>query len=786
MGRNVYHSYRLIFLTTFAFYLFLQLQTMLQFYCQPGAGWLNYLNDLLGLVFSQAENLLVALGLTGLFCLARHSRPARWVYAGLLVLFLLYLALNQLFYAFFFDHLQFNFVETAGFGLDRLGDSILSRLGPLFYLNLALTAGLAALLCRQVIPLQVSRPQPAWAVELSRKKPFYSLLTLAFLAFGYLNADPGRPYSHHPLATLTGSLFHSEVSLADYPYNPHLDLDTLRYGQSSFDATSEAPLLAYARRRSELPRPNLVYLVLESVGSLNLFPAGRPDPAITPHLSQYWRHAVLFPAIYNTFPGSERSHIPISTGGYTYTDGVGFKDTSYRYAGPTLAGELKGQGYQTGLFAAPFMDTENFLEVYKNLPFDACLIPDLESQVYVQQHRLNSWGIDETEVLRRAAAWLETTSASRPFFMMVLTSASHHPYTVPAGFEAPFPPTDDLARYRNTLYFTDALIGQLVADLAAAGRLDNTIIIISGDHGQAFGERHPANFMHRNHLYEENIKNFLFILDFSETHGPLVSRKQGFIGDVMPSLLALAGLPAPPVAGQNLFSAGYQPRIHYFHKKAYPEKWGLLDGSWKFIVEKNGGGNPELYNLADDPAEQHNLARDYPDRVATYTVLVAHWYIRTDWTFAGRLADPIPTAPAPLALGQVTTEGPNLLLFGRKPAGRAFEPLPVIHPQEQMVAWTRGVAYAQDTTLTYEWMSPSGVVYPVEVLYSHNWSAVWLPHPAEGEIEAGVWHLRIQDNAGTRLLAGSFRVSPTAPLYESRLVSPWLAAEPAQLTFNND
>jgi hypothetical protein len=248
------------------------------------------------------------------------------------------------------------------------------------------------------------------------------------------------------------------------------------------------------------------------------------------------------------------------------------------------------------------------------------------------------------------------------------------------------------------------------------------------------------------------------VLDFNESVGPVVSEKRGTVGDIMPTILSLSGQTSPPVQGQNLFLSDYQPRIHYFHKNTYPEEWGLLDGQWKFITEKNGNKNPQLYDLSQDLLEQQNLADQYPDRVARYHQLVANWYLRMNDSFSRKLdgyEDYLTTAPT---IGQVTSVGPHTLLFGIKPEGQSFEPLTVIQPQYQLVAWTRGVPYGEDKPLLYEWVSPSGSIYTERITYQKDWSTTWAEFPQIVRLEEGTWQLRISDE-GQEILHGSFVVS---------------------------
>src|SRR6185437_14112053 len=105
------------------------------------------------------------------------------------------------------------------------------------------------------------------------------------------------------------------------------------------------------------------------------------------------------------------------------------------------------------------------------------------------------------------------------------------------------------------------------------------------------------------------------------------SSRIGSTGNIMPTLLAVLGAPAPDVPGRNLLTEDFQTQIVYFHKLAEPETWGLRDGVWKYIGEIRTGDS-QLFNLSTDPTEQKNLAREQPDRVARYAALCRSWYLQ--------------------------------------------------------------------------------------------------------------------------------------------------------------
>ncbi len=208
--------------------------------------------------------------------------------------------------------------------------------------------------------------------------------------------------------------------------------------------------------------PNIIY-----VGALQLLDPQRLRAEITPNLASLELSMAIFRSIYNTFPGTTRTHRAINTGGRTATWGNILDYSAKDYAGPLMPRVLNQHHYKTALISAGFLDFEGIGEFYRGI-----------------------------------------------------------------GYEGPFPGNNDWGKYGNVLHYNDHIIGRLVEALRRRERLDNTVIVISGDHGQAFGRRHARNFAHRNFLYEENIRNFLIVLDFARIAGPLIVDRTGFIGDI--------------------------------------------------------------------------------------------------------------------------------------------------------------------------------------------------------------------------------------------------------------
>ena len=142
---------------------------------------------------------------------------------------------------------------------------------------------------------------------------------------------------------------------------------------------------------------------------------------------------------------------------------------------------------------------------------------------------------------RRANPRLDRrTSRDQPFFVTYLPIAGHHPYDTPEP--GPFPEHDEFGRYRNALHYSDAALGSLIDGLEARGRQQNTLWIVYGDHGEAFGQ-HDGNFGHTFQLYEENVRVPFLIAAPGLLRRQIRSERIVSLIDTTPTMLDLLGVP---------------------------------------------------------------------------------------------------------------------------------------------------------------------------------------------------------------------------------------------------
>lgn len=604
-----------LFLSRLGFVLLIQVESVLRF-VRPAAGTRAAALLLAALPFGQREHLAVAALAPALFLLCGRRRPVAWAGAALVAALNLYAALDQMVYGAFLSHLGRSMLSDLPPDGDLLR-SFLYEATPWFWLNLAaLGAAFAATARALTAPPLPDGPAPgptrgallALGVLLAA-----NAAAPALLDYRGLDADPVRAFDDSAPSAWKAAAPAPEPTL------------------EAADAPAPAPLA-----RPALRRPNIVLVVLESVGAEQiLVDGGNLSKELTPDLASRADSTIVFPDFYARFPATTFAHAALMTGGWSPTWGSEAGELFPPFQGPSLPRELARAGYRAGLFSAQDLDEGNMDRFERGLGFDR--LEDFRDIPGAEAARVSPWGLDERVVLGRAESWIDAGPRGRPFFLELLTAGTHYPYSAPkdhpgAGVG------DRRERYRNALRFADAVLSDLGAALKARGLDRNTIVLVTGDHGEAFGTPHAWNWLHRTRLYEENIRSFLLVLA-PGARARRVGDRLASSGDLMPTVLALAGAKSPPTLGQDLFAPDFRPRVVHFFKSVAPEQWGLRDGRWKFVGAIAPDGAPataELYDLEKDPDELVNLAASESARVAAYRRSCADWYFGMRRAFDAR------------------------------------------------------------------------------------------------------------------------------------------------------
>ncbi len=398
----------------------------------------------------------------------------------------------------------------------------------------------------------------------------------------------------------------------------------------------------------------------------------------TPYLSRLAREAIVFDNAFTQWPKTSPALAAILTAKYGHSNGVlrivpgSYLDDRH----VTLAEVLKASGYQTAAF---LQSAATHREMNIAQGFDLVEEP---------------WRGQRRDVLPRATgqalSWLRERDGRKPFFVWVHYNNAHTPYV---GGGAPpdtfvgdkyydssrkvrvFPgrktllnldvpkdhpsamqilrpdvggvhpgaflrerPTEYgfyIARYDAGILGTDMSIGALLEGVRQMGLLDDTIVVIVGDHGESLGD-HDYYFGHGRFAYDANAKVALMIRPPGGVAGRRIDWPVATFA-IAPTLLEMIGLQPPdeweaeslwPVANggagaEFVFTeAGYQ----------FDYLLAVRDKRWKLIHAPNPidralmqNSEYELYDWRNDPGETQNLADQNPEQVQRLARVLKDW-----------------------------------------------------------------------------------------------------------------------------------------------------------------
>jgi arylsulfatase A-like enzyme len=399
---------------------------------------------------------------------------------------------------------------------------------------------------------------------------------------------------------------------------------------------SSAPPPAPARARAA--RANIVLFVVDTLRADHLGAYGHPAPT-SPRLDRFARDAVLFEDAWAQASWTRSAMASVLTGLHVQGHGVDREDRVLSPAAHTVTEALRAGGYRTGAFVANHLLGGRF---GFDQGFDVWN-PTLETL----------YGAPAADLVRGALAWVD--SGPRPFFLYVHTMEPHAPYTPSEEDLRPFAtrgyrgPTDTHAllrlgqlgtldeaglaflksRYQGEVHQNDRAFGALLDGLQARGLLASTAVVFTADHGEEFREHGGTE--HAKTLYQELVRIPLVVRVPHAAGRGVRERAAVQQIDLMPTLLGLAGLPAPPaLPGRDLgpmLDGRTDPRLpppvlFAEERFAVVDKLAVRAGDLKLIFNNDGpalwraGSHLELYDLARDPGEQANLAATRPIAVA--------------------------------------------------------------------------------------------------------------------------------------------------------------------------
>lgn len=228
-------------------------------------------------------------------------------------------------------------------------------------------------------------------------------------------------------------------------------------------------------------------------------------------------------------------------------------------------------------------------------------------------------GIDDRCMVNTALEWINSTGNNS--LTICWTMQTHYPY-FSSGVELQYPTSNkDFNRYLNALNNSDKAFGYLMEGLQKENKLDETLVIVTSDHGEAFGRHDQVT--HSSKIYEENINIPLMLINPKLFFGETDVRIGGLI-DIAPTVLHILGINSPAEwEGRSLVND--QPKTRTFFFCPYADfLFGTRYANWKYIYNASTSSS-ELYDLNIDPKESKNLASIYKSFVDSQYHYIGAW-----------------------------------------------------------------------------------------------------------------------------------------------------------------
>jgi hypothetical protein len=358
---------------------------------------------------------------------------------------------------------------------------------------------------------------------------------------------------------------------------------------------------------------NVIVVVLESVAAqyLSLYGASYDT---TPRLVAESRNAVVFDRFYANAGYTFQSLVPIA---YSVYPGLPWQYRTDTVAPlpPGLAGVLRGRGHRTAFLAAANPEWGGMDWKARDAGFEEVLGP-----VELGGPQASSWGTEDGALIDGLVRWIDKDPA-RPFFALAWTDQTHDPYTLsketpPVDFldEKRVPHGQMFERYLNAIRQADHHLGRLFAHLRAKGIADDTLVVVTGDHGEGFGHEHGI-LSHGLALYDECQRVPMVIWNPKLFSSPRRVAAAGAHVDLNPTIAHLLAVPPHPSwQGASLFSPD-NPGRAYMALEVAGFKFAVVDDRYKYILHV-ADGYEQLFDLIDDPREQEDRSGRDPARSA--------------------------------------------------------------------------------------------------------------------------------------------------------------------------
>jgi len=398
---------------------------------------------------------------------------------------------------------------------------------------------------------------------------------------------------------------------------------------------------------------NVIIVLMDAAGAKHFTTYGYQRKT-TPNIEKLFQEGIQFDKAYCQAVYTLASTTTMMTGLDPFRHQLYDRQNKLPDSVQTLAERFGKNGYTTATFVANGNVSPNFGNTQG-------------FQVIREVHNEPGYTGWAADITNRFSEWLQNQNSDKKFFAYLHYREPHGPFNPPQNFKHQFTDpdydrfkeaSDDMRRklqsgevtpiqadydfvtaaYDENLRYGDYEVGRLMQKLKDLKLYDDTIVIVTADHGEAFWEHGFQG--HNSQLYEESVHIPMIIKFTSKTdlHGKHIKTPVRTI-DLYPSLVDLLELSNKDmdVDGTSFLPYLVQEKseqVPIFCQTLAQQAYSYTEGNFKYIFWLTG--HEELYDLKNDPQEKNNLITTHPIEAAYLRTRLVGW--RTDSTPLGAVA----------------------------------------------------------------------------------------------------------------------------------------------------
>ena len=420
-------------------------------------------------------------------------------------------------------------------------------------------------------------------------------LTTATMNTGFVYFHTSKMYANHAAINVVWNFFRSlsSSSRVSYPEDFYDQQLTAQHFQELY-APSDSTYQLF-----DAEKPNVMLIIIESY-TAGVIEALGGEKDVTPRLNALCTEGILFDNFYASGDRTDKGLVGVLGAYPAQPNSSIIKFPSKTQNLPTLNKKMEALGYHTSFIYGGDADFANFRSFITASGFDALT----EDEDFDSDLNTSKWGVHDGFVGERALQELDT--ASTPFFKVWLTQSSHEPFTVPA--KPKFLDNSLDHQFFNSCHYTDSCLGAFIDKLKLRTDWNNTLVIITADHGHRLPGNREIQSKERFHIP--------LLLVGGVIKKDSIIHTVGSQTDIANTLLGQLDKPSPDfIFSKDLLGNRVNPHAAFFFNNGFglvmPDKLMVFDNTAKqFIKEENVTDQDK--NIAK--AYQQKLYSDFNSR----------------------------------------------------------------------------------------------------------------------------------------------------------------------------